>query len=57
MGNTAVEESELSRAGLGDGLQIGAEGLDPVSSRVVDGDELRHAFQEWDRGQVQTLLD
>jgi hypothetical protein len=52
-----VEESELSHAGLGDGLQIGAEGLDPVSSRVVDGDELRHAFQEWDRGQVQTLLD
>jgi hypothetical protein len=52
-----VEESELSHAGLGDGLQIGAEGLDPVSSCVVDGDELRHAFQEWDRGQDQTLLD
>jgi hypothetical protein len=29
-----------------DGFRIGAEGLDLVSSRDVDGDELRHAFQD-----------
>jgi hypothetical protein len=46
VGDAAEQESELSRAGLADGVQIGAEGLDPLSSRVVDGDELHHAFQE-----------
>ena len=34
-----MEESEWGREGL-------AEGLDLVSSCVVDGDELRYAFQE-----------
>ena len=41
-----MEESELGREGLADGLRIGAEGLDPTSSRVKDGDEMRHAFQD-----------
>jgi len=41
-----VEESEWGREGLADGLRIGAERLDLVSSCVVDGDELRHAFQD-----------
>ena len=41
-----MEESEWGREGLADGFRIGAEGLDLVSSCVVDGDELRHAFQD-----------
>ena len=45
MGDTAVEESEWGREGLADGLRISAEGLDLMSSCIVDGDELRHAFQ------------
>ncbi len=47
VGDTAVEESEWGREGLADGFRIGAEGLDLVSSCVIDGDELRH----WRRGQ------
>ena len=46
MGNTAVEESKRGREGLADGFRISAEGLDLVSSRIVNGDELRHAFQD-----------
>jgi hypothetical protein len=46
VGDTAVEESEWGREGLADGFRIGAEGLDLVSSCVVDGDELRYAFQD-----------
>ncbi len=46
MGDTAVEETEWGREGLADGFRIGAEGLDLVSSCDVDGDELRHAFQD-----------
>jgi hypothetical protein len=46
VGDTAVEESEWGREGLADGFRIGAEGLDLVSSCVVDGGELRHAFQD-----------
>jgi hypothetical protein len=46
VGDTAVEESEWGREGLADGLRIGAERLDLVSSCVVDGDELRDAFQD-----------
>ena len=45
MGDTAVEESEWGREGLADGLRISAEGLDLMSSCIVDGDEMRHAFQ------------
>ena len=41
-----MEESEWGREGLADGFRISAEGLDLVSSCVVDGDELRHAFQD-----------
>ena len=46
MGDTAVEESEWGREGLTDGFRIGVEGLDLVSSRNVDVDELRHAFKD-----------
>jgi len=46
VGDTAVEESEWGREGLADGFRISAEGLDLVSSRIVDGDELHHAFQD-----------
>ena len=46
VGDTAVEDSEWGREGLADGFRIRAEGLNLVSSRVVDGDELCHAFQD-----------
>jgi len=41
--DAALEQSELGREGLADGLEVGAEVLDSLSSCVVDGDELRHA--------------
>ncbi len=41
-----MEETEWGREGLADGFRIVAKGLDLVSSCVVDGDELRHAFQD-----------
>ena len=41
-----MEETEWGPEGLADGFRFGAEGLDLVSSCVVDGDELRHAFQD-----------
>ena len=41
-----MEESKRGREGLADGFRICAEGLDLVSSCVVDGDELRHAVQD-----------
>ena len=41
-----MEESKWGREGLADGFRICAEGLDLVSSCIVDGDELRHAVQD-----------
>jgi len=41
-----LEESERVREELADGLGFGAVGLDPVSSCIVDGDELSHAVQD-----------
>ena len=46
MGDTAVEESKWGREGLADGFRICTEGLDLVSSCVLDGDELRNAVQD-----------
>jgi hypothetical protein len=46
VGDAVVEEFEWGCEGLADGFRISAEGLDLVSSRVLDGDELRHAFQD-----------
>ena len=46
VGDAASEESERGREGLADGLGVGAEGLDLVSSCIVDGDELCHAGQD-----------
>jgi len=46
VGDTAVEESEWGCERLADGLRISAEGLDLVSSCIVDGDKLSHSFQD-----------
>jgi hypothetical protein len=46
VGDAAMEESEWGREGLADVFRISVEGLDLVSSRVGDGDELGHAFHD-----------
>ena len=46
VGDAASEVSKRGREGLADGLGVGAEGLDLVSSCVVDGDELCHTGQD-----------
>jgi len=46
VGDAASEVSKRGREGLADGLGVSAEGLDLVSSCVVDGDELSHTGQD-----------